>query len=112
LAEELLFRSGLTALFLQRRSWPVAVVATSAAFGLWHVLPTVESLDTHPAGVRLESASRSAAAVAGVVVTTGVAGLALSALQRRARSVLAPVIAHALLNSATYAAARAISARR
>jgi membrane protease YdiL (CAAX protease family) len=112
LAEELLFRSGLTALFLQRRSWGVAVAVTSAAFGLWHVLPAVESLDTHPVGEQLDSPTRSTAAVVGIVVTTGIAGAMLSVLQRRARSVLAPVIAHAVLNGATYAAARVISAPR
>jgi len=110
LAEELLFRSGLTALFGRRRAWPVAVAASAAVFGLWHVLPTVESLATHPVGVRLAARrAHSAGAVAGVVATTAVAAVALSLLQRRAQHVLAPVLAHAVLNGSTYAASRFVA---
>ena len=110
LAEELLFRSGLTALLAQRRSWPVAVATSSALFGLWHVLPTVQSLDTNPAvGPVTASRARSAGAVAGVVATTAAAGVGFSLLGRRARSVLAPVLVHATLNGATYAASRVIA---
>ena len=41
-------RSALTALFAQRHSWRTAVAVSAAVFGLWHVLPTVESIDSHP----------------------------------------------------------------
>jgi membrane protease YdiL (CAAX protease family) len=113
LSEELLFRSGLTALFAQRRPWPVAVATSSALFGLWHVLPTVESLDTNPAvGPVHATRVRTAGAVAGVVATTAAAGVGFSLLGRRARSVLAPVLVHATLNAATYAAGRVIALMR
>jgi membrane protease YdiL (CAAX protease family) len=113
LAEELLFRGGLTALFAQRRSWPAAVASSSALFGLWHVLPTVQSLDTNTAaGPVNASASRRAGAVAGVVAATAAAGVGFSLLGRRARSVLAPVLVHATLNGATYAAGRVIALMR
>ena len=113
LAEELLFRGALTALFAQRHSWRTAVAASAAVFGLWHVLPTIESIDSHPVGARIgESRSQRATAVAGVVASTALAGVAFSLLQRRARSVLAPVIAHAALNGSTYAAGRLLARAR
>ncbi len=113
LAEELLFRSGLTALFAQRRPWPVAVATSSVLFGLWHVLPTVQSLDTNLAvGHATAGRARTAGAVAGVVATTAAAGVGFSLLGRRARSVLAPVLVHAALNGATYAAGRVIALTR
>ena len=113
LAEELLFRSALTALFAQRHSWRTAVATSAAVFGLWHVLPTVESIDSHPVGERIgASRAQRATAVAGVVASTALAGVAFSWLQRRAHSVLAPVLAHAVLNGSTYAAGRVLARTR
>jgi membrane protease YdiL (CAAX protease family) len=112
LAEELLFRSALTALFAQRRSPPIAAAVSAAVFGLWHVLPTVDTIDSHPAGDRVATRSQRVTATAGVVASTAFAGLMFSWLQRRARSVLAPVIAHAVLNGSTYAATRLLASAR
>jgi membrane protease YdiL (CAAX protease family) len=105
-----LFRSGLTALFARRRSWPVAVSMANAIFGLWHVLPTTASLDTSAAGERIgEHPARSVGAVAGVVGATALAGIGFSVLMRRAGSVSAPVVVHAALNGATYTATRVLA---
>ena len=49
LAEELLFRGVLLALFRQRRSPAAAVLWTSLLFGAWHVLPTVDHYHGNPA---------------------------------------------------------------
>jgi CAAX protease family protein len=112
LAEELLFRSGLTALFAQRRSWPAAVAASSVVFGLWHVLPTYDSLVSHPGADRVRTrAAHRAGAVASVVATTAIAGAAFAWLQRRTNSVLAPVLVHAALNASTYATGRVLARR-
>jgi uncharacterized protein len=112
LAEELLFRSGMVALFAQRRSWTTAAVASSLLFGLWHVLPTVASLETNPAIESVvTSRAHGAGAVAGVVAATGGAGLAFSLLLRGARSVVAPVMVHAVLNASTYALGRVLFSR-
>jgi membrane protease YdiL (CAAX protease family) len=82
-------------------------------FGLWHVLPTVQSLDTNAAvGPVRANRGRSIGAVAGVVAATAAAGVGFSVLGRRARSVLAPVLVHATLNGATYAAGRLIALAR
>ena len=111
LAEELLFRSALVALFSQRHTPRGAALASAAVFGLWHVLPTVDAIDTHPAGERVATRSQRVTATAGVVASTAFAGLAFTWLQRHARSVLAPVVAHAVLNGSTYAASRLRPAR-
>jgi membrane protease YdiL (CAAX protease family) len=113
LAEELLFRSAFTGLLARRRPWAAAMSISSFTFGLWHVLPTIESLDSHPAGARLsESAARATSGVIGVVATTAAAGVALALLQRRGRHVIAPVLAHAALNGTTYAVTRVLGHRR
>jgi membrane protease YdiL (CAAX protease family) len=113
LAEELLFRSGMNALFAEGRSWGAAMTTSSLLFGLWHVLPTLESLTTHATASRVVAGpSQSAGAVAGVVGLTAAAGIGLSMLARRSRSVLASIIVHAALNASTYAAGRVVALRR
>ena len=109
-AEEVLFRSGLTALFGRRRSRKVAVAMSSALFGLWHVLPEIDAFDSNAAGATLGPSRRARfGSVAAVVATTAVAGVGFSLLAQRARSVVAPVIVHAALNGSAYAAGRLIS---
>ncbi len=120
LGEELVFRSALLGLFGRGRSSQVAVAASSALFGLWHILPTLESLGASgtpassaalPPGSGSSRRARAArlGIVAGVVVATAGAGAAFATLRLRSRSVLAPVVAHAALNAATLLAARAVS---
>ena len=117
LGEELVFRAALLGLFGRGRSRAVAVAATSVLFGLWHILPTLESLGpgptTSPAAdgptSRWHARAGRAALVTGVVVATAGAGAAFAALRLRSKSVLAPVVAHAGLNVATLIAARVVS---
>jgi membrane protease YdiL (CAAX protease family) len=100
LGEELAFRAALLGLFGRGRSPRVAVAITSGLFGLWHILPTVASLGPRRGRAGL---------VAGVVATTAGAGVGFAALRLRSRSVLAPVVAHAVLNVAALVAARVVS---
>jgi uncharacterized protein len=110
LAEEVLFRSGLTALFGRRRSRTVAVAMSSGLFGLWHVLPEVDAFESNAAGATFGPSRRARfGSVAAVVAATAVAGVGFSLLAQRARSVVAPVILHAALNGSAYAAGRLIS---
>jgi membrane protease YdiL (CAAX protease family) len=123
LGEELVFRAALLGLFGRGRSRGVAVAATSALFGLWHILPTVESLgparaaESEPGttpcppgtGAGRRARAGRAALVTGVVVATAGAGAAFAALRLRSKSVLAPVVAHAGLNVAALIAARVVS---
>jgi len=120
LGEELVFRSALLGLFGRGRSPQVAVAASSALFGLWHILPTLESLGpattvrsaaADPTGTGPSRGARAArlGIVAGVVVATAGAGAAFATLRFRSRSVLAPVVTHAALNVAALLAARVVS---
>jgi membrane protease YdiL (CAAX protease family) len=107
LAEELIFRGALLGLFMQRhRPW-VAVALSSAVFGVWHVLPTLDSLDTNPgASATAGSVVLQAGAVALVVVATGVAGGFFSWLRLRSGSILAPWLTHTGFNSIGYLGSR------
>ncbi len=107
LAEELIFRGALLGLYLRRhRPW-VAVLMSSAVFGFWHVLPTLDSLGTNPgAAATASSVVLRIAAVAFVVLSTGVAGAFFCALRLRSGSVLAPWLTHTAFNSLGYLGSR------
>ena len=92
--EELLFRSVLFGLILRRWGDVAAVVGTAALFGLWHVVPAWETAE-----------GSVAAAVAGTVAVTTVAGVLFGLLRRWSRSVVAPMLAHWATNSLAYLAA-------
>ena len=107
MAEELIFRGALLGLFLQRhRPWG-AVVLSSAVFGVWHVLPTLDSLGTNPgASATAGNALLQAGAVALVVLATGAAGCIFSWLRLRSGSILAPWRTHTGFNSIGYLGTR------
>jgi membrane protease YdiL (CAAX protease family) len=111
-AEEVMFRGALLAL-LDRAAPPrIATGVAAALFGVWHVVPALESLAEHPLGRQVSGhPAGRLAGVAGTVVATGVAGLAFTWLRRRTGSVLAPILAHAALNGAAFAAARFVARR-
>jgi membrane protease YdiL (CAAX protease family) len=102
MAEEVIFRSALVGIFRRRRSPVVAALMSSALFGAWHVLPTIDRLHTNPGAARLHGRDirRQAVAVAGVAAGTAVAGMGFCWLQWRSRSVVAPVVVHAAINGA------------
>ena len=111
LIEELLFRGAVLGTWRRAAGTPAAIAASSLAFGVWHVLPALESHTHNPAGARLSGTlstrgSGRATHVAGTVVTTAVAGAAFAVLRLRGRSVLASVLAHAAVNQLGYLAAR------
>ena len=107
LAEELIFRSALLGIARGSRSTPAAVATSSVMFGLWHVIPTWTALDGSAVGAAA-GARRSArlGSVAAVVVATTGAGAAFALIRLRSGSVLAPVLAHASLNAASFVATR------
>jgi uncharacterized protein len=112
-AEEVLFRGALLGLALRQRSTLAAVGTTSLLFGLWHVLPTWTGHEGSAIGSALgEGRSGRLGAVGAVVAATSVAGVAFAIVRIRSGSVLAPVLAHAALNMASFAATRATHARR
>ena len=102
--EEIIFRGVVLGLLLRRFTVGRAVLAATVLFGLWHVLPTLDSLETNPAGDVLESPAETVAAVAGAVVTTAIAGVVFSWLRFKASSVVAPILLHVAINSSAYLA--------
>ena len=113
LAEELMFRGALLALAQAVVTDHAAVAATSVAFGVWHVLPALESHRSNPgAAGAAERVGGAGAVVAGTVIATAAAGAAFAWLRLRSRSVAAPVVAHAALNSLAFLATRWIGRRR
>lgn len=102
LAEEVVFRGALRSLFRRRRSPAAAELLTAALFGLWHVLPTLDQLRTHPE--RRAVAGREWILVAGVVMVTGAGSFALGWLRDRSRSLVAPILVHAAANVSSFGA--------
>jgi membrane protease YdiL (CAAX protease family) len=112
-AEELLFRSALFGLSNRDRSVVATAVGTSVAFGLWHVAPSLHSHDANASHAELASRVGGApATVAATVAVTAGAGAVLAALRIRSRSVVAPIVAHAALNTVAFVAARWAGSRR
>ena len=112
LAEELTFRSALLGISLQQRSWPASVAWTSALFGLWHVLPTIDTLPKHIVGRTAIDAGQTRHAVGAAVAATGAGGVVLAALRWASGSIATPVVVHAVLNATALLAARRNSRRQ
>jgi uncharacterized protein len=110
LTEETLFRGALLGVLLQRHSRARAAAVSSALFGCWHVLPTLDTLRLNRVGAAVgDHPARTGAAVAASVAVTAVAGLGFSWLRFRSDSVVAPMVVHAALNCSAFAAARLVA---
>jgi membrane protease YdiL (CAAX protease family) len=108
-AEEILFRGALLGLLSQRHPRARAVAVSSALFGCWHVLPTLDTMALNPLGETVGDRAGTVGAVLASVAVTALAGLGFSWLRFRGDSVVAPVVVHAALNSSAFAAARLVS---
>lgn len=97
--EETLFRGVLFGMFVRRWAPIWAALATNLLFGLWHILPTLNTLETNPAGGMLDGFTGIALAAVGSVIGTAVAGFGFLWLRLRANSTVAPVMAHIATNS-------------
>jgi membrane protease YdiL (CAAX protease family) len=109
--EELVFRGVLFASWRAAgMSTAGAAVCASVAFGLWHISPTA-------IGVRMNDPAASfrkiRVAVAGAVLLTTIAGLALSWWRIESGSLLGPIVVHGGVNSlGALAAVKAIRRSR
>ena len=75
-----------------------AVAASSALFGLWHVVPTLVRLEQNPAGGYAVNGLAHVGLVAVAVAITTVAGGFFCWLRLRTRSLAAPIVLHATVN--------------
>lgn len=94
--EEFAFRGALLSMLARRRSITVAVVVSSALFGLWHIRPTLSALEANDLA---SDAVGRFAAVSGAVAFTAFAGAAFCVLRLASGSLLAPMLVHAATNS-------------
>ena len=97
--EETLFRGVIFGMLVRRWAPLWAAIATSLLFGLWHILPTISTLETNPAGGLVEGVPGIVAAAIASVAGTAIAGFAFLWLRLRANSTVAPVMAHIATNS-------------
>lgn len=96
--EEVVFRGVLLGALLRATSVLRAVLTSTAIFGLWHVLPTVELLETER-NLPLDS---SPLALFGTLAAIFVVGLGFAWLRLADRGILSPFVAHATLNGVSY----------
>jgi uncharacterized protein len=101
--EEVAFRGVLLGQFGRRLGWRRGTLASSALFGLWHVLPSLGINKVNPT-LRDAGIARPVA-VLGAVVLTAIAGCFMCFVRLRARSLLAPAFLHAATNSLGFATA-------
>lgn len=107
LAEEVVFRGVLPALFSSsRRPW-LPALASSALFGLWHVLPSQALVLQNQGAGHLAARAGVGVVPAVTVATMATAGAALYEVRRRGRHLAAPVLVHLAVNLAGFVGARA-----
>lgn len=96
LFEEVAFRGVLWGMVRSRSGPSWATVASSALFGLWHVLPSWRLNMVNPAVADLvgPDPAGQVATVIGAVLFTALAGVLLCELRRRSGSLLAPAGLH------------------
>lgn len=103
LGEELAFRGVLFGVLLAWFSPLRAALISSGLFGLWHVLPGIEALETTTA-TGLASGLLGALSVAAQVVVTAGAGVVFCWFRLRSGSIAAPAMAHWAINGSAFLA--------
>jgi membrane protease YdiL (CAAX protease family) len=100
LVEEILFRGVLLGLLLQHQSTLGALLISSLIFGLWHIFPTINTLETNnELSVMNAKKARQAGSILGAVSVTFIAGLIFGWLRIIANSIIAPWILHWSINA-------------
>jgi membrane protease YdiL (CAAX protease family) len=99
LYEEVLFRGIVFGMLIRRTKPLVAGIVTSLLFGLWHILPTLDTINTNPAGDAVDSPLTFAIAIVFAVVGTAAGGVAFLLVRLYANSTFAAVLAHIGTNS-------------
>lgn len=99
LYEEVLFRGIVFGMLIRRTKPLVAGIVTSVLFGLWHILPTLDTINTNPAGDAVEGPLALGLAIVLTVLGTGLAGVGFLLVRLYANSTIAAVLAHIGTNS-------------
>jgi uncharacterized protein len=100
LLEEVAFRGVLWGLLRRLGGTVLATAASSALFGLWHILPSLGlATDNEAIGSAVgQGKSAQAITVLGTVLFTAASGVVLCELRRRSGSLLAPAGLHWAVN--------------
>lgn len=101
LSEEVIFRSVLLGLLLSTYSTFWAVVLSSMLFGVWHIIPTLNTLSNNDSFSELidEQRHRRIGYLVLTILVTMAAGAGLSWLRIWTGSVITPWIVHTCINS-------------
>lgn len=101
LVEEVLFRGVLLGLLLQHQSTFMALLISAIIFGLWHIFPTINTLESNSgmSSTIKNKKTRQAGSVVGAVLVTCAAGLLFGWLRIIANSILAPWLVHWSINA-------------
>lgn len=101
LVEEILFRGVLLGVLLQSYSPMTASILAAIVFGLWHVVPSINSIESNNAvQEKLRSKSlHTISSVAGIVLVTTVAGLFFNWLRIISGTIFTTWIVHWAINS-------------
>lgn len=105
LFEEIVFRGLVLGRLARGRPAHRAAIASSALFGLWHVIPTLHTTAVYRGGALRRTPAHTAGVVAFGVVGSAIAGAGLSVLRIRSRSLAAPLLVHGAINVMAYMAA-------
>lgn len=106
LAEEILFRGVVYGLVAAVAPWWAAILVSSLAFGLWHVVGGLDHARVH--GM---SKGRQTGHVAGTVAATALAGVGFGLLRFWTGGIWASVLVHAAVNLTFAIAGRRLAGR-
>lgn len=94
LFEEVAFRSVLWGVLKRHMNTTRTILVSSALFGLWHVLPSLDFADARGLAEGDTAFAATTLVVLGTVVLTAAGGVVAGELRRRSGSVLAPAGMH------------------
>jgi membrane protease YdiL (CAAX protease family) len=107
LPEEVVFRGVLLSVLSRSHTTATAIAWTSALFGLWHALPTIDMVRTNPIKEVLPKGPLGYAAAAGATMpATAAAGVLFAWLRNGSGSVIAPFLVHTTINATAYLGGR------
>ncbi len=113
LPEEVVFRGVLLGVLQRSHTATTSIAWTSTLFGLWHLLPTLNTMHSNPISEELPNGrAGQAVALGAATLATGATGVALGLLRNRSGGVLAPFLVHATLNATAYVCAHVVVSRR